>query len=478
MTTLPLIIQGGMGAGVSGWRLASAVARLGQLGVVSGTAIDLIFALRLQMGDEGGHLRRACDAFPDAAIARRHVQRHFIPGGKGPTEPFHLVPMFTADASGERLELAVLAAFAEVWLAREGHGGEVGINLLEKIQLPNLAVLYGAMLAGVDYVLMGAGIPIEIPGVLDTLARHEPARLRLSVEGAAAGHEHHIALDPREVLPGELPALKRPKFLGIVSSPVVAQTLLKRATGQVDGFVVETPRAGGHNAPPRGPMQLTPEGEPIYGPRDEADLGKMHDLGRPFWLAGGFGRPGSVARALELGAVGVQVGTAFAFCEESGLDPAIRRELLAQAREGRARVHTDPSASPTGFPFKVARLEGTASEEETYHARQRRCAVGYLRHVYEKPDGTVGYRCPGEPEEAYVAKGGAAKDTAGRKCLCNGLMANIGLPQRYADGSVEPALVTVGDDLCLVSVFVREGADDYSARDVVERLLEGSMAGV
>jgi len=38
----PRIIQGGMGIAVSDWRLARAVSRLGQLGVVSGTAIDSI----------------------------------------------------------------------------------------------------------------------------------------------------------------------------------------------------------------------------------------------------------------------------------------------------------------------------------------------------------------------------------------------------------------------------------------------------
>ena len=36
-----------MGAGVSNWRLAQAVAKLGQLGVVSGTALDLVLARRL-----------------------------------------------------------------------------------------------------------------------------------------------------------------------------------------------------------------------------------------------------------------------------------------------------------------------------------------------------------------------------------------------------------------------------------------------
>ena len=55
---LPPIIQGGMGIGVSGWRLARAVSQLGQLGVVSGTALDLLLTRQLQLGDTGGHLRR------------------------------------------------------------------------------------------------------------------------------------------------------------------------------------------------------------------------------------------------------------------------------------------------------------------------------------------------------------------------------------------------------------------------------------
>jgi len=48
---LPEIIQGGMGAGVSDWRLAKCVSQQGQIGVVSGTALDSIFIRRLQLGD-------------------------------------------------------------------------------------------------------------------------------------------------------------------------------------------------------------------------------------------------------------------------------------------------------------------------------------------------------------------------------------------------------------------------------------------
>ncbi len=49
MSDYPIIIQGGMGAGISDWRLARAVSRLGQLGVVSGTALDQILARRFRM---------------------------------------------------------------------------------------------------------------------------------------------------------------------------------------------------------------------------------------------------------------------------------------------------------------------------------------------------------------------------------------------------------------------------------------------
>lgn len=88
MGNLPTIIQGGMGAAVSNWRLARAVSRLGQLGVVSGTALDLIFARRLQDGDLGGHMRRGLDQFPIPEIAERVWDRYYIPGGKAEKAPY------------------------------------------------------------------------------------------------------------------------------------------------------------------------------------------------------------------------------------------------------------------------------------------------------------------------------------------------------------------------------------------------------
>lgn len=468
---LPTIIQGGMGAGVSGWQLAATVARAGQLGVVSGTALDLVLARRLQQGDPGGHLRRALAHFPAPAVAERVLARYYRAGGRRAGAPFLAKPLFTAAARTPLLELTVAANFAEVFLAKEGHDGPVGINLLEKIQLPNLASLYGAMLAGVDYVLMGAGIPLEIPGALDRLARHEATSLKLQVAGALPEDDFALRFDPRRLLGVDLPPLRRPRFLAIIASVTLALTLQKRATGRVDGFVIEGPTAGGHNAPPRGTLQLDAEGQPIYGPRDEVDLAKIASLGVPFWLAGGYGHPDRVRAALAAGAAGVQVGTAFAFCRESGLDDALKARVLRQVLAGDGAIRTDPVASPTGYPFKVVPLPGTVADEGCYEARERICDLGYLRHAYRREDGTLDYRCPAEPVADYLRKGGDPAETVGRKCLCNGLMANLGLGQRRPGGVVELPLVTAGDDLHTLARFVSPDNLSYSAADVLADLL-------
>lgn len=459
-----------MGAGVSDWRLARAVSSCGQLGVVSGTALDVILSRRLQLGDPGGHMRRGLDHFPFRAMAERVWQRYYVPGGKAAARPFVAVPLHDCDDSRALVELCIVANFVEVWLARQGHDHPVGVNYLEKIQLPHLPSIFGAMLAGVSYVLMGAGIPLKIPGVLDGLARHEPVSYPLQVTGAADGEGTMLTFDPRACVEGDVPAVKRPAFLAIVSSHVLAATLLKRANGAVDGFIIEGPTAGGHNAPPRGKLQLSDSGEPVYGERDVVDLDKIRSLGRAFWLAGGYGDPDKLADALAAGAAGVQVGTAFAFCDESGLRDDYKRALIARAEHGDAHVFTDPLASPTSFPFKVADLPGTLSERAVFEARPRVCDLGYLREAYCTPEGEVDFRCPAEPVATYLSKGGQVEATIGRKCICNALVANVGLGQ-VRGRSVEAGIVTSGDDLSRVTRFLPPGQHRYAAADVVRTLV-------
>ncbi len=471
MMQFPKIIQGGMGVGVSNWRLANAVSKLGQLGVVSGTALDSLFVRRLADGDLGGNMRRGLDAFPFPEMAKRIWDEYFIPGGKPAGKPYPLMPMHQRRDIRKVVELCIVSNFVEVYLAREGHKNPVGINFLEKVQIPHLSSIYGAMLAGVGYVLMGAGIPLHIPGVLDSLAAQHPAEYRLAVTGAAQGQDTAMNFDPSEYVEGPLPVLDRPRFLAIVSSNTLATTMLRRATGRVDGFVIESPTAGGHNAPPRGKLQLNAAGEPIYGERDQVDLAGFREMGVPFWLAGGYGNAKGVRWALEQGAAGVQVGTAFAFSEESGMRPDLKNSLLTQAMTGSGVVFTDPLASPTGFPFKVAQLQGTSSALNVYQERTRVCDLGYLREPYAAGDDKIGYRCAAEPVENYLSKGGKIEDTVGRKCLCNALMANIGHQQTRKDGSIEPPLVTVGDDLNTIAQFLAPGRSSYRATDVVESLL-------
>jgi nitronate monooxygenase len=423
-------------------------------------------------------MRRGLDAFPFPEMARRIWEEHFIPGGKGCEAPYPAIPMHQRRDLRKVVELCIVSNFVEVYLAREGHKNPVGINFLEKVQIPHLASIYGAMLAGVGYVLMGAGIPLHIPGVLDAFAMHHPAEYKLAVTGAATGQDTQMSLDPAEYAEGPLPILYRPRFLSIVSSNTLATTMLRRASGRVDGLVIESPTAGGHNAPPRGKLQLNASGEPVYGERDQVNIQDLRALGVPFWLAGGYGNARKLREALDQGAAGVQVGTAFAFSEESGLRPDLKKSLLAQAVTGTGEVFTDPLASPTGYPFKVAQLQGSYSDPEVAAARTRVCDLGLLREPYTAPNGNIGYRCAAEPVANYVAKGGKAEETVGRKCLCNALMANIGYEQTRKDGFVEPALVTIGDDLNTVAQFLAPGRTTYSAADVVESLLSLSADAV
>ena len=468
----PAIIQGGMGVAVSSWPLARAVSLAGQLGVVSGTGIDTVVVRRMQDGDIGGHVRRALAASPWSALAEQFVARYFRPEGRAEGQSYGRLPMWTLSSSQWRKAVAMLSGYVEVWLAKHGHGGRVGINLLTKVPLPNLAVLYGAMHAGVDVVLMGAGIPRDIPGALDRMAQNEPAALKIDIAGARSEDpEQWMRFEPAAYEASAADPLVRPAFFPIVAAHSLATMMARKASGAIQGFVIEGPTAGGHNAPPRGPAHLDDTGQPVYGERDVVDLDEVAKLGYPYWLAGGFGVRGGLAQAQELGAAGVQVGTLFAFCEESGLSADLRRHVRSKASEGSLSVRTDPLASPTGFPFKVVELEQTLSQADVYTGRRRVCDLGYLREAFRQESGRVGYRCPAEPVAEYVQKGGSADRTQGRKCLCNGLMASAGVPQRQKDRALEPPIVTSGDEILRIRELLGDRAS-YSARDVIDYLME------
>jgi nitronate monooxygenase len=471
----PELIQGGMGVGVSDWKLARAVAESGEklrrpvLGVVSGTGLALIMVNRLRQGDP--NTRRALDAFCVPEAAQAVLEEYWLSDSRSsrPLPKAEVLVNGRDERKAEMVRLIVLANFVEVWLAKEGHDNPIGINYLEKVQLPRLPEIFGAMLGGVDYVLMGAGIPNQVPEVLDKFQGYNEATYRIDVSGS---DRYVMSFDPETVIPTKhRKHLKRPQFLAIVSHHALAQVLAHKATGEVNGFVVEGPTAGGHNAPARG-KERNELGEPVYGERDQPDLAKIRELGKPFWLAGGYASSEKREEAKRCGAAGVQVGSAFALCLESGLREDIKQELRRQRFAGTLQVLASPVVSPSGFPFQVVQMVGSLSDPAVYQGRKRDCSVGYLVEAYKTKRGRIGFRCPAEPIAAYVKKGGPLEATAGRVCICNGLAAAAKDGQR-GDHPDEPFIATLGQEGYFIHELMPTADASYSAEDVVNFIFSG-----
>jgi len=463
----PDIITGGMGVRISWWVLARIVSMMGGLGVVSGTALEIVYPRILQDGDPGGNVRRAF-----AELVRRQpslagpvwelYDKYYIEGGRAPGTPYKPVapsrltrienfrpgPDSFWELPREMQVLVLAANFAEVWLAKEGHDKPVGINFLRKVERPLPWALYGAMLAGAAYVLVGAGSPDEMPAMIEKLSRHEPAAMSFKVYGAKSDTGgFYAAIRPEELLGDQAPVLEAPKFLAIVSSFGLASALAGNPATRPYGFVVEGSEAGGHSAAPA-KMRFDAAGQPllVYTDQDKADVPAIAGLGLPFWLAGSYASPARLREAKALGAVGIQFGTLAALSGQSGMTPELRSRVAKLLAADELKV-TNAMISPTGFPFKVAQVPGTISEEAVYRARVRLCDIGLLQVNYLTPDGKPGYRCPAEPVDTFVAKGGRVQNTVGRGCLCNALLAACGFPQVRPGGYIEPAVVTLGEDL-------------------------------
>jgi hypothetical protein len=314
---------------------------------------------------------------------------------------------------------------------------------------------------------MGAGIALQIPEVISNIAEGKEVGYKVPVNGRNMT-TYTMSFNPKSFFGKDFPLLKKPRFMPIISSNLLASIFKKRLPeGSVHGFRVEEPTAGGHNAPPRKPI-LDEHGEPlpVYGPADEVDYPKIARIGLPFWIGGAKASPEKIAWALSMGAQGIQAGSIFALCEQSGMDPEIRRAARRQGFLGQLQIRTDMRISPTGFPFKVALLDGTLAEQVVYNNRVRICNHGALVSLYEKEDGSIGYRCASEPVASFVAKGGNAEDTVGRGCVCNGLLSTVRL-----NAKGEPCLVTLGDDVSFLPHLMSNPNSSYSARDAIKYLL-------
>ncbi len=464
---LPVIIQGGMGVNISSPELAKIVSKLGQQGTVSGTALEWVMVRYLQMGDPGENFRRVLADFPFQNMVKEIMNKFFVKGGVPKNSPFKGIPHVGFNPSNLLIALVICANFAVVRLAKEGHDNPVSINYLEKIALPHVHALYGAIMGGVDIITMGAGIPLQIPSLINDIVNGNECTYSVPVVGTGI-RSSTVKFSPEQFF-GEIPAnLSKPKFLPIISSNLLANLFLKRSPeGSVDGFIVEEPTAGGHNAPPRriDPGSL-PGDPPVYGEKDKVDYNEMAKLGIPFWIGGSNASPEKLRYAKSVGAVGIQAGSIFALAEESGMLPELRAKLRKSGYDGELNIRTDPRISPTGFPFKLAELDGTIAENTVYDERVRVCNKGLLVTPYEKDGDRIGYRCSAEPVEKYINKGGNPEELAGRGCLCNGLLATAGIGD-----AVEPTIITLGDDLGFLRKLMKHNGDTYNAEDAINYLL-------
>jgi NAD(P)H-dependent flavin oxidoreductase YrpB (nitropropane dioxygenase family) len=469
---LPQIIQGGMGVYISTPFLANACSQAGALGTVSGVAAERILARALQSGDAQGHYRRALEQFPFPEVTERIIKRYFVKDGIPADVKYKKLPAFNMQSRRDLIELTVASSFCFVWLAKEGHSNPVSVNYLEKVQIPHIYHLTGAMLAGIDCVTMGAGITLQIPGVLDAIATGGSPSYRVLVEGSKNGTET-ISFNPGAFFNTKFPELKRPQFLPIVSTDVLASLMTKRLPADsIQGFVVEKPTAGGHNAPPRLKGSFDETGQPVYGLKDEICFKNLESLNIPFWVAGSLASPEGLAEAHALGAVGIQAGSIFALSETSGMKAPYRKEMRRLGYNDKLVIRTDPKASPTGFPFKVVQLDGTQSDPIVYKERERVCDLSALLVPYKRPDDKVGFRCSSEPIDDYLKKGGKIEDAIGARCLCNGLFsaANFNSPG-------ELPIFTMGDDVSFLPHLMSDENASYEAADAIKYLLSNSGQG-
>ncbi|MET4576145.1 NAD(P)H-dependent flavin oxidoreductase [Ottowia thiooxydans] len=254
------VVQGGMGVGVSAGGLAGAVARLGGVGTIS--SVDLR-RLHPDLMQQTGHLLK---------------------------EPY----------AAERINAANIEALKrEIRRARalsEGQG-VLAVNVMKALSQYE-AYVRCALEEGVDAIVVGAGLPLDLP----ELAKDHP----------------HTALIP------------------ILSDARGIQLLVRKweKKGRLpDAIVIEHPRlAGGH----LGAAKVADLQDPRFD--FENVIPQAREFFRfagiegqvPLIAAGGISCLEDIQRLQALGAAGVQVGTAFAVTQECDAAPEFKR-VLAQA---------------------------------------------------------------------------------------------------------------------------------------------------
>lgn len=333
------IIQGGMGVGVSLFPLASAVAVEGGVGIVSSACLDRIVSAR-------------------------------------------------KDKKLNSYE----AAYEEVSEAK-ARGGFAGINIMCALARDYNDSVKGALDAGADVIISGAGLPVSLPAIQD----------------------------PKDTA-----------LIPIVSSARALDIICKKWEKlgyRPDAVVLEGPLAGGH-------LGFKMDQIDIESNRLENLLPPVLDMARkhgdfPIIVAGGIYTFEDISRFLKAGAAGVQMGTRFLATEESSASQDYKKSVVA-AKDEDIIVAFDPG-SPCGLPFRIIK-QSPMYVSALSKLRKPKCDKGYV--LQKDAEGKFSV-CPAKVSNEH------------HFCICNGLLSSAS----YNSDREEP-LYTVGTNASKVDRIV------------------------
>jgi len=323
------IIQGGMGVGVSLSPLAGAVAQEGGVGVISSAALDRL-------------------------VSKRNGKK-----------------MTTYEA-----------VYEEISLAKE-KGGVSGINIMVALVQTYEDTVKGAIDAGADVIISGAGLPMNLPMIK---------------------------------APGDT------ALIPIVSSARALELICKkweRAHYRPDAVVLEGPLAGGHLGFRIEDIYL--ESNKLENLLPEVKETAIRYGNFPVIVAGGIYSYEDIVRFLKMGADGVQMGTRFLVTEESSATDAYKQAVINAGKED--IIVAQKPGSPCGLPFMVIK-ESPMFHNGLTGKRKPRCDKGYVLT---------------KDKEGNFTQCRAKINDGCNFCICNGLLSSAG----YNPEAEEP-LYTVG----------------------------------
>ena len=301
------IVQGGMGIGVSAHRLAGAVAAQGGVGTLS--AVDLRrHHPDLMARTSGLSQRRGCDADTKLQIDAANLE-----------------------ALGREVRAARAAA---------GGRGLLAMNIMRAVS-DYTAYVRRSLEAGIDMVVVGAGLPLDLP----ELAADHPKALLVPILSDSRG----VAL-------------------------VVKKWLRKNRLP--DAIVIEHPRlAGGH----LGAARIADLNDPRFEfdrviPESLAFLRQAGLEGQiPLIAAGGIRSHADIVRIQALGGAGVQLGTPFAVTTECDASDGFK-QVLAEARDEDMLEFTSVAGLPAravATPWLKAYLKVEPRLQAVAHVKSR-----------------------------------------------------------------------------------------------------------